>query len=98
MKISANSFYSIKIQFFTEIYLLCQKLNCSYETVKNTMLNNGWINPMHTNVPGPDGNISYGGMCFPKDISALQKYMEKIDTPNEILKATINERNIMRID
>jgi len=98
MKLSANSFYSIKIQFFTEIYLLCKKLNCSYETVKQTLLNNGWINPMHTNVPGPDGNISYGGMCFPKDISALQKYMEKIDTPNEILKATINERNIMRID
>jgi UDPglucose 6-dehydrogenase len=98
MKLSANSFYSIKIQFFTEIYLLCKKLNCSYETVKNTLLNNGWINPMHTNIPGSDGNISYGGMCFPKDTSALQKFMEKINTPNEILKATINERNIMRDD
>jgi len=98
MKLSANSFYSIKIQFFTEIYLLCKKLNCSYETVKETLLNNGWINPMHTNIPGSDGNISYGGMCFPKDTSALQKFMEKINTPNEILKATINERNMMRDD
>ncbi len=98
MKLSANSFYSIKIQFFTEIYLLCQKLNCSFETVKETMLNNGWINPTHTNIPGPDGNISYGGLCFPKDTMAIQKFMEKINTPNEILKATINERNKMRDD
>ncbi len=98
MKLSANSFYSIKIQFFTEIYLLCQKLNCSFETVKETMLNNGWINPMHTNIPGSDGNISYGGLCFPKDTMAIQKFMEKINTPNEILKATINERNKMRDD
>jgi UDPglucose 6-dehydrogenase len=98
MKLTANCFYSVKIQFFTEIYLLCEKLNCSYETVKETLLNNGWINPTHTNIPGHDGQISYGGMCFPKDTSALQKYMEKIDTPNDILKATINERNKMRDD
>ena len=98
MKLSANSFYSVKIQFFTEIYLLCEKLNCSYETVKQTLLNNGWINPTHTNIPGPDGKISYGGMCFPKDMSALQKYMEKINTPCDILKSTINERNMMRDD
>jgi UDPglucose 6-dehydrogenase len=98
MKLSANSFYSVKIQFFTEIYLLCEKLNCSYETVKQTLLNNGWINPTHTNIPGPDGKISYGGMCFPKDTMALEKYMEKINTPCDILKSTINERNKMRID
>jgi UDP-glucose 6-dehydrogenase len=98
MKLSANSFYSIKIQFFTEIYLLCKKLNCSYDIVKDTLLKNQWINPMHTNIPGPDGNISYGGMCFPKDTMALQKFMENIDTPCDILKATINERNMMRDD
>ena len=98
MKLSANSFYSIKIQFFTEIYLLCKKLNCSYETVKETLLNNGWINPMHTNVPGSDKKISYGGMCFPKDTMALHKYMEKINTPCDILKSSINERNMMRDD
>ncbi len=98
MKLSANSFYSVKIQFFTEIYLLCNKLNCSYETVKQTLLNNNWINPKHTNIPGPDGNISYGGMCFPKDTMALEKFMEKINTPCDILKSTINERNKMRND
>ena len=62
------------------------------------MLKNNWINPMHTNVPGQDGNISYGGMCFPKDTNALNSFMEKNNIPNKVLDATINERNQMRKD
>ena len=42
------------------------------------MLTNNWINPSHTNIPGPDGLISYGGMCFPKDTNALNEYMKKM--------------------
>ena len=41
------------------------------------MLKNEWINPMHTNVPGSDGSLGYGGACFPKDTNALYRYMEK---------------------
>ena len=96
MKIFVNSFYATKIQFFNELYLLCQKTNIDYQKVKDLMLKNGWINPMHTNVPGPDGKLSYGGACFPKDTSALQKYMERQETPNEVLKAVIKEQKILR--
>lgn len=98
MKIFCNCFYSVKIQFFTELYLLCQKNGCSYDMVKNLMLGNGWINPMHTMVPGNDGNISYGGYCFPKDTNALNEYMAKLDVPHSVLESVINERNTMRQD
>jgi UDPglucose 6-dehydrogenase len=98
MKIFCNCYYSIKVQFFTELYLLCKKNNCNYDIVKNMMIKNNWINQMHTTIPGPDGNISYGGLCFPKDSNALLKYMQKNDTPSSILQASINERNQMRND
>jgi UDPglucose 6-dehydrogenase len=98
MKIFCNCFYSVKVQFFTEMYLTCQNNGCDYNLIKNMMIKNNWINPMHTTIPGPDGQISYGGLCFPKDTNALLKYMEKLNTPNEVLKATINERNKMRQD
>jgi len=98
MKIFCNCFYSVKVQFFTEMYLTCQNNGCDYNLIKNMMIKNNWINPMHTTIPGPDGQISYGGLCFPKDTNALLKYMEKINSPNEVLKATINERNKMRQD
>ena len=62
------------------------------------MLKNNWINPMHTNVPGPDGKLSYGGLCFPKDTNALNMYMKKLNSPNKLLESTIVERNEMRND
>lgn len=98
MKIFCNSFYSVKIQLFTEFYLLCQSNGCDFNIVKNIMLKNGWINPMHTNIPGPDGQISYGGLCFPKDTNALLKYFQNKNIPSKVLEATILERNEMRKD
>ena len=98
MKLACNSFYAIKIEFFTELYLLSNKLDCSFNKIKNMMLDNKWINPQHTNIPGPDGQISYGGLCFPKDTNALNTFMKSIDTPNGVLDATIIERNKLRND
>jgi nucleotide sugar dehydrogenase len=98
MKIFCNSFYAVKIQFFTELYELCQKMDCSFDNVKTLMLKNQWIHPMHTKIPGPDGSISYGGYCFPKDTTALLSFMEELDTHSAVLAATVEERNEMRQD
>jgi len=98
MKLSCNSFYAAKIQFFTELYLLCEKMGISYDETKSMMLKNNWIHPQHTDVPGHDNEISFGGACFPKDISALNKYMTFLGVPNAVINATINERNEMRND
>ena len=98
MKIFCNSFYALKVQFFTELYCLTQKNKSDYLKIKTMMLKNNWINPMHTTIPGPDGQISYGGLCFPKDTNALQKYMEEKEVPNKVLSGCIEERNEMRYD
>ena len=98
MKIFSNSFYSVKIQFFNELYLLCDKTKTNYNNVLDLMLKNNWINPMHTKVPGTDGRLSYGGYCFPKDTNALLHFMKTMDSPCNVLEATINERNDMRDD
>ena len=98
MKAFLNCFYSVKVQFFTELYLICEKNGSDYNIIKDMMLKNNWINPMHTTIPGPDGKISYGGLCFPKDTNALNKYMISKNSPNKVLESTINERNEMRND
>lgn len=98
MKVFANCFYAMKVQIFTEYHQLCEKMGCDYNNVKKMMIKNRWINPMHTTVPGPDGKISYGGLCFPKDTNALLMYMKLHDSPHEVLEATIRERNSMRDD
>ena len=94
MKIFCNSFYAVKIQFFNELYLSCKKNNCDYNVIKDMMIKNGWINSMHTNVPGKDGKLGYGGMCFPKDTNALLTFLKQQDTNHRILEACIEENNI----
>ena len=86
----------MKVQIFNEFYLLCQKIGIDYQRVKDLMLSNGWINSMHTNVPGPDGQISYGGACFPKDTNALNHLMKTLGSPHRVLEACIEERDSMR--
>jgi nucleotide sugar dehydrogenase len=95
-KLACNSFYAIKIQFFTELFLLSKQLDIDYDEVKQLMLNNQWIHPMHTMVPGHDGQLSFGGACLPKDISALNQFMIRKKTHNGVIEAAINERNYMR--
>jgi UDPglucose 6-dehydrogenase len=97
MKLFCNNFYAIKVQVFNEFYLLCQRIGADYSAVKSMMLKNGWINPMHTTI-GLDGQLSYGGACFPKDTNALNHFMKRMGTPNAIVDACISERNKMRKD
>lgn len=98
MKSFVNCFYSVKVQFFNELYLVCQATGGNYDRIRDLMVKNGWINPMHTDVPGPDGLLSYGGLCFPKDTNALLQHMKNSNTAHKVLEATIAERNEMRDD
>jgi len=98
MKIFANTFYAVKIQYFNEVYAACENMGANYDTVRDLIVKNGWVNPMHTNVPGTDGELSYGGLCFPKDTNAIAEQMEREDIPNGVIKATIGERDKMRSD
>ena len=95
-KIFCNSFYACKVQIFTEFYKICERLQVPFETVREMMLKNEWIHPMHTSVPGPDGNISFGGMCLPKDSQALLTLMKDLESPHKVLEKVLEERNEMR--
>ena len=95
-KITCNSFYACKIQFFTEIKLFCDRFNISYDNVKSLIIKNGWINPMHLEVPGHDGNISFGGACLPKDVQCLNSLLEKHHIDNQVINAVVEENKKMR--
>ena len=91
MKIFCNSFYASKIMLFNEYYLLCKKNGSDFNKIKSIMFKNKWINPMHTDIPGPDGLLGYGGACFPKDTKALLSYMKEQNTPCKVLENVVEE-------
>lgn len=96
MKIMCNSFYASKIMLFNEYYLLCKKNGSNFNVIKDLMLKNDWINPMHTNVPGPDGKMGYGGACFPKDTKALYQYMKSQNLNSLVLESVIKQNEKIR--
>jgi UDPglucose 6-dehydrogenase len=98
MKIFCNNFYAMKVMIFNEFYDLCVTSGIDYNSTLDLMLKNNWINPMHTQVPGPDGELGYGGACFIKDTNALLEHTKRKGSLNKILSATVSERNIIRKD
>ena len=70
-KYAHNVFGALKVTYFNAIYDYCQKLGADFTKVHEGCLLSGYINEMHSNVPGPDGKLGYGGKCFPKDVDAF---------------------------
>jgi UDP-glucose 6-dehydrogenase len=48
-------------------------------------------------VPGPDGQYGFGGMCFPKDTSALLHYASVIDIKLNVLKEAVKKNTLLRL-
>ena len=91
-KYAHNVFGAYKVTYFNAVNDYCKRLGADYATVRRGVLLSGYINDMHTTVPGPDGKFGYGGKCFPKDVNALAKLTE--GTPLGRLIAPLKELNI----
>ena len=72
-KYAHNVFGALKVTYFNCIKDLCDKKGLNFNVVRNGILASGYINEVHTFVPGPDGKYGYGGKCFPKDVNAMEK-------------------------
>ena len=60
-----------------DMYKLAKAEGIEYNKLKELTLYDDRIGYTHMDVPGPDNEFGWGGMCFPKDIAAIQ--MEAID-------------------
>ncbi len=70
VKLAQNAFSAVKIAWFNELHELCVHARISFSQVREALLAGGWINPMHTQVPGPDG-LGFSGACLPKDLASF---------------------------
>jgi hypothetical protein len=81
VKYTTNIFLATKVSFANEIKMLCDKLDIDYsELIRYTRLDKR-IGQSHLNVPGHDGELGFGGSCFPKDISALISLSKSLNVP-----------------
>lgn len=66
-KYASNVLLSAKIILANEIYHVAQALDVDYDKVREMVQADPRIGG-HLKVPGPDGDLGFGGKCFPKDI------------------------------
>ena len=88
VKYVTNTFLSTKVSFANEIYDLCGGIGLDYDKVIEYATYDERLGLSHWGVPGPDGDRGFGGHCFPKDLSALIKITEDLNTRNNVLVAT----------
>lgn len=91
-KYAHNVFGAYKVTYFNAVFDYCRNMGADWDRVHNGMLLSGYINEMHTVVPGPDGKFGYGGKCFPKDVNAFAKLTK--DEPLGRLLAPLHELNV----
>jgi UDPglucose 6-dehydrogenase len=90
-----NCFLATKVAFMNEIYDYAKSIGAQYELVAAAACSQGVIGTSHMKVPGPDGKRGYGGMCFPKDTTALVNsvYGGKLSIIQAVIKSNDKIRN-----
>jgi UDPglucose 6-dehydrogenase len=81
-----NNYLAVKVSLANEYHNFCKKAGIDYNEVKRAMLSQGGVEKGHWNVPGPDGNVGYSGMCLPKDIRAMVSFLSGLGLSCSTLK------------
>lgn len=71
VKYFTNCFLAAKVTFANQMFQICMDNNIDYDKVCEYALHDPRIGKSHLAVPGPDGDLGFGGHCFPKDLAAM---------------------------
>ena len=71
VKYLTNCFLAVKVSLANEFAAMCEENGVDYDKVIEYAMHDERLGDSHWSVPGPDGNLGFGGSCFPKDLNAI---------------------------
>jgi UDPglucose 6-dehydrogenase len=71
VKYFTNCFLATKVSFANEMKHICDSIDLDYDKVVEYATYDKRLGKSHWSVPGPDGDLGFGGHCLPKDLSAM---------------------------
>tara|TARA_R110002167_G_scaffold178994_1_gene378766 strand:+ start:121 stop:954 length:834 start_codon:yes stop_codon:yes gene_type:complete len=86
VKYFTNCFLATKVSFANEMKVLCDEIDIDYDKVVEYATYDERLGKSHWAVPGPDGNLGFGGHCLPKDVSALVNEYDDMELLKAVLK------------
>merc|ERR1712051_32193 len=96
VKYVTNSFLATKVSFANEMYEICNGLDVDWDKVIEYACYDERLGKSHWSVPGPDGELGYGGHCFPKDVKALIQVAHELNVSPRMLIASDTKNNDVR--
>ena len=96
VKYFINCFLATKVSFANEMKMFCDTLKIDYDKVVEYATYDERLGKSHWAVPGPDGELGFGGHCLPKDLSALLSLCGKLGGHMVVLQAVENLNNWIR--
>ncbi len=86
IKYMSNLMLASKTLIANEFYELSKKVGANYNEVKAAVAADPRMGG-HLNVPGPDGEMGFGGACFPKDMVGILGLGKKLKVDMSALEA-----------
>jgi len=98
VKYMENTWGAMKVSFCQEWFEMCEKFGASYERVREGLLLDSRVEPMHTAVFR--NKRGFGGKCYPKDLLGIISASEKAGYEPKFLKEVweTNKRMIKKND
>ena len=86
VKYMSNLMLASKVLLANEFYLLSKEVGVDYKAIRDAVQADPRIGT-HLSVPGPDGDLGFGGACFPKDMIGILGFAREKDIDMSALEA-----------
>jgi len=96
VKYATNTFFTIKLSFFNELFGVCGAAGANPDNVIGEVLEDGRIGRSHFAVPGHDGDFGWGGHCFPKDNRAYAAIVSALGLKSLMADAAWDVNEVVR--
>jgi nucleotide sugar dehydrogenase len=96
IKYMANCFFATKVSFMNEMNQVCTAIGGDWNKAVEGFITDGRIGNSHIDVPGHDGDMGFGGKCFPKDLNAMIKRAEALGVSPSVMKGAWEKNKEVR--
>jgi UDPglucose 6-dehydrogenase len=96
MKYYANSWLATKVIYNNQFAKWCEAQNVKWDDVAEILAQDSRLGETHYSVPGENGDVGYGGYCFPKDIASILKIADDNDVDMSLLEKQVEINDALR--
>jgi UDPglucose 6-dehydrogenase len=94
-KYTINTFLSVKVWYFNEIYEICNSFKINYQSFKTLFPLEPRLGKYGTIVPGDDGR-GFSKKCLPKECRGMRQLQKDLGISNNVLNEILSRNDYFR--